>query len=125
MKTYGPYTRKDGRMHMVVVNDDKTKTTISYPKWIMQQQLGRKLSPDETVDHIDDNIFNNNPSNFQILTRKENALKSVKWATYLTLNCKCCGKEFKRRKALHIRNIAVRKVDGPFCSKSCVGKTHH
>ena len=56
---------------MVIVNDDKTKTTISYPKWIMEQKLGRKLGPDETVDHIDDNPFNNDPSNFQILSRRD------------------------------------------------------
>ena len=125
MKIYGPYTRKDGRMHMVVVHDDKTKTTISYPKYVMEQKLGRKLTPDETVDHIDGNPFNNHPDNFQILSRRENALKSVKWAEYLTLVCKHCGNQFTRRKAVHIRNMAVRKVDGPFCSKQCVGKVHN
>lgn len=124
MKIYGPYTRKDGRMHLVIVNDGKT-TTISYPKYIMQQKLGRPLSPDETVDHIDGNPFNNNPENFQILTRRENALKSTKYAEYLTLVCKCCNKQFKRKKCIHVRNMAVRKTDGPFCSKSCVGKIHH
>ncbi len=125
MKLYGPYTRKDGRMHMVVVKDDKTKTTISYPKYIMQKILGRELTADETVDHIDDNPFNNDPSNFQILSRHNNTLKSTKWAQYLKLTCKYCGKQFERRKVIHLRNMAVRKVDGPFCSKQCVGKVHH
>lgn len=125
MKIYGPYTRKDGRMQMVIIGDDKKKTTISYPKYVMEKILGRKLGPDETVDHIDGNIFNNDPSNFQILSRRENALKSVRYAEYLKLTCKCCGKVFERRKAVHKRNMAVRKVDGPFCSKQCVGKTHH
>ncbi len=125
MKVYGPYTRKDGRMHLVIVNDDKTKKTISYPKWLMQQHLGRELTDDETVDHIDGNIFNNDISNFQILSRKDNALKSVKYAEYLKLKCKCCGSIFERRKSIHLRNMAVIKVDGPFCSKKCVGKIHN
>lgn len=125
MKLYGPYTRKDGRMHLVVVKDDKTKTTISYPKYLMQQHLGRELNENETVDHIDGNIFNNNISNFQILSRAENAIKSAKYAEYLKLTCKHCGKQFERRKSVHRHNMAVRKVDGPFCSKKCVGKVHH
>ena len=125
MKIYGPYTRKDGRMHVVVVNDDKTKQTISYPKYLMQQHLGRTLSKDETVDHIDGNIFNNDISNFQILSRADNARKSVKYAEYLKLTCKYCGKQFERKKAIHSRNMAVRKVDGPFCSKQGVGKVYH
>ena len=125
MKIYGPYTRKDGRMHVVVVKDDKTKTTISYPKYLMQQHLGRELTNDETVDHIDGNIFNNDISNFQILSRADNALKSVKWAEYLKLTCKYCGKQFERRAAIHKHNTNVRKVDGPFCSKQCVGKVHN
>jgi len=125
MKIYGPYTRKDGRMIVVVVNDDKTTKTISYPKYLMQQHLGRELTIHETVDHIDGNIFNNDISNFQILSRVENARKSVKYAEYLKLTCKQCGKLFERRKAIHKRNMAIRKVDGPFCSKHCVGKRHH
>lgn len=125
MKIYGPYKRKDGRMHMVIVNDNKTKTTISYPKYIMQQYLGRSLTDDETVDHIDGNVLNNDISNFQILSRAENALKSAKWAKYLKLTCKYCGKQFERREVIHKRNLSVRKIDGPFCSKQCVGKVHH
>ena len=125
MKIYRPYTRKDGRMHLIIINDDKTKKTISYPKYLMQQHLGRTLLPNETVDHIDGNIFNNDITNLQILSRTDNAIKSVKYADYLKLTCKHCGKQFARRKAIHNRNMVIRKVDGPFCSKQCVGKVHH
>ncbi len=125
MKVYGPYTRKDGRMHVIVVNDDKTKTTISYPKYLMQQHLGRKLTDSETVDHIDGNILNNDISNFQILSRADNALKSVKWANYLKLTCTHCGKQFERREAIHKHNTNIRKVNGTFCSKHCVGKVYN
>lgn len=125
-KIYGPYTRKDGRQHLVIVNDDK-KNTISYPKWLMEKELGRSLLPNETVDHIDENPLNNEISNLQVVTRSEN---SRLWherhpAEYLTLTCKVCGKEFKKRKKAEIYDRAVRKADGPFCSKSCVGKVHH
>jgi hypothetical protein len=54
-KVHGPYTRQqDGRQHVVVVFVDLSKKTISYPKYLMEQKLGRELDPDlETIDHID------------------------------------------------------------------------
>lgn len=123
-KIYGPYLRKDGRQQLVIKTDDKL-TTISYPKWLMEQHLGRKLESWETVDHIDNNPLNNDLQNLQILSRAENARKSVVYAEQIQLKCKCCGSLFFKRKALEIYERAVRKKDGPFCSKKCVGKVYN
>jgi hypothetical protein len=38
---------------------------------IMEQILGRPLSSDEIIHHIDGNKLNNHPSNLQIMTRSE------------------------------------------------------
>lgn len=124
MKIYGPYLRKDKRL-VIVINHGDRMQTLSYPKYLMEQHLGRKLLPHETVDHIDNNPLNNDLSNLQILSRADNVKKSHPTAEYVELKCKYCKKIFKRRKVVHERNIKVRKVDGPFCSKSCVGKTHN
>jgi hypothetical protein len=124
MKIYGPYLRKDKRL-VIVINHGDRMQTLSYPKYLMEQHLGRKLLSHETVDHIDGNPLNNDLSNLQILSLADNIRKSHPVATYIELKCKCCGKQFKRREAVHKRNTEVRKVDGPFCSKSCVGKTHN
>jgi hypothetical protein len=43
MKIYGPYTRKDGRKHVIVHYDGGRIRTVSYPKWLMEQHLGREL----------------------------------------------------------------------------------
>lgn len=48
---YGPYARSDGRKHMILIDENGFRTTISYPKYLMEQYLGRKLADDETVDH--------------------------------------------------------------------------
>lgn len=79
----GPYLRKDGRKH-IVLNNTALKTgnknkikTISYPKALMEIQLGRKLLKDETVDHIDENKSNDDLNNLQILSRADNARKAV------------------------------------------------
>ena len=124
MKTYGPYKRKDNRLHLVIKKDDNTLTSISYPKWLLQSHLGRELLGDETVDHIDGDFNNNNISNLQILSRAANAQKSAVYAEYIELICKCCNKEFIRRKVIHARSLKL-KQDGPFCSNQCVGKIHH
>ena len=51
-KVLGPYERPDKRKHMVIHYEDGSKGTKSYPKYLMEQKLGRELESDETVDHI-------------------------------------------------------------------------
>ena len=56
---YGPYKRKDDRQIVVVVHRNGKRRTVSYPKWLLECHLGRKLHKDrETVDHWDSD-FNN------------------------------------------------------------------
>ena len=38
---------------------------------VMEKKLGRKLKPDEIVDHIDGNASNNAPSNLRVLSKAE------------------------------------------------------
>ena len=44
-----------------------------YHRVLMEEHLGRKLSPTEVVHHIDKNRRNNNMSNLQLMTRSEHA----------------------------------------------------
>ena len=72
---YGPYTRQDGRKH-VIHYDGKTRHTQSYPRYLMEQHLGRKLETWEEVDHINDDCTDDRIENYQILTKPENIEKS-------------------------------------------------
>jgi hypothetical protein len=130
MKLFGPYLRhRDSRLILigkfVDQNGKKRSTTFSYPKWLMEQHLGRKLVEPETVDHVDGNPLNNEFSNLRIVTRSENASLAIKPASKVLLQCKYCQQLFERRAAVHAKNVFKRKTDGPFCSKRCVGKVHH
>ena len=130
MKVYGPYTRKDGRKHVIIIDDDNNQTTVSYPKYLMQEHLGRQLTKEETVDHIDGDFTNDSIDNLQILSRKDNARKQfedfpeLKAKQYI-FECPVCKKEavipYRRYKDNQLRQGKA----GPYCSRSCAGKIHH
>jgi hypothetical protein len=122
VKIHGPYKRKDGRQIVIVVEDDGTKRTISYPKWLLELQLGRRLDPNlETVDHIDSNFDNNNFENLRIMPRHEHSREDTRRVKHVKFNCAWCKKEFERSPRL-IRDKARKNKAGPFCSRQCAGK---
>lgn len=121
MKVYGPYLRKDGRQHVIVVTG-KGRRTVSYPKWIMEQHLGRRLDPNrETVDHIDRDFTNNSIENLQILPRSKHAEIDAVRVQDVDLTCALCGCTFSRS-ARAINHGAREGKAGPFCTKSCAGR---
>ena len=95
MTVYGPYTRKDGRKHVVLYDPiTQERTTVSYPKYLMEQKLGRPLKPNETVDHKDGDFTNDAPDNLRIKTRSENAKLGVKRNKPQIFNCPTCSISF-------------------------------
>src|SRR5690606_5867052 len=93
MKVYGPYLRKDGRKHVILYKDGK-RSTVSYPKFLMEQHLGRKLKPHETVDHIDRDFTNDDITNLRVVDRSQHAkddAKRVKYTQVEELTCVWCG----------------------------------
>jgi endogenous inhibitor of DNA gyrase (YacG/DUF329 family) len=120
MKTYGPYTRKDGRQHVVHYSEGK-RTTESYPRYLWKQTFG-EIPFGYEVDHKDDDLTNNSLDNFQLLLKTENARKSSPKAVTVELTCKRCGNKFQRALSQEKHNRSQGK-DGPYCSKRCVGLT--
>ena len=124
LKIYGPYARKDGRQHIILMHQGKRKT-VSYPKYLLEQKLGRELTEDETCDHIDGDYTNNNPENLQVLSRKDNFLKfnSVNRKVEKVLCvCPLCQKSFFKALSVVKHNNLKQKKAGPFCSKACAGR---
>ena len=120
MRIYGPYTRRDGRKHIVYVYADGRKRTQSYPRYIMEQHLGRELLDNETVDHINEDFTDDRLENLQLLTRAENIVKSTKPAAIFSFNCPICGVASTKplRDVLANRN---KGKSGPYCSRKCAG----
>jgi len=123
MKVYGPYEMKSGRLYVTVRYDDGTQRTVSYPKFLVEQQLGRRLKDNETVDHIDRNFHNNDPDNLQVLDRKTHYRLDALRLKPVLFVCPICKKNF-RRSGKKLQRIYERKKDGhagPFCSNKCAG----
>lgn len=125
MKIYGPYIRKDGRSHICITHDDGRKQTKSYPRYIIEQYLGRELTTDETVDHINNDFTDNRIENLQILTRKENSTKEMirpeRARKLYTFICPNCNKEATKWESNVKHNLKNGK-SGPYCSRKCAGQ---
>lgn len=123
MKIYGPYTRKDGRKHVIIIHDDGRRQTKSYPRLVMEQHLGRDLTEEETVDHINNDFTDDRIENLQLLSLAENASKAMigREAKTYKFQCPCCGKESVKllRDVKHNQN---KGKSGPYCSRQCAGK---
>ena len=125
MKVYGPYTRKDGRQHVVLYKDG-VRTTVSYPKYLLEKKLGRKLESNETCDHIDNNPSNNSLDNLQVLSRSDNIRKQAALTPKElgTFTCSVCNCSFTKP-LNQVKHNRKQNKSGPYCSRSCAGKGGH
>jgi hypothetical protein len=122
VKIHGPYKRKDGRQIVIIVENNGQRRTVSYPKWLMEMQLGRRLDPDmETVDHIDSNFDNNDLANLRVVPRAEHSADDTRRVKPHRFSCGWCNKEFERSPRL-VRDKSRKNKAGPFCSRACAGK---
>jgi hypothetical protein len=122
-KVFGPYTKStDGRQIVIIVDEDGSRRTVSYPKYLMEQHLGRPLDPDkETVDHWDGNFDNNSLDNLRIVPRQEHSGDDTRRVKLLQLTCAHCGKVFERSPRL-VRDKSKKGKVSSFCSRQCAGK---
>lgn len=76
-RIYGPYTRKDGRKHIVLTKRySGVSLTYSYSKFLLEMKLGRILTLNETCDHKNDDFTDDSYDNLQVLTRRANIQKA-------------------------------------------------
>ena len=120
---YGPYTREDGRQHLILYNGTD-RVTLSYPRYLMELHLGRYLKTDEEVHHKDENVTNNNLGNLEIRNGTEHRQHhSTIYTGNIMVVCKCCTAEFEltaKQQSTRYRN-RNRVKTGPFCSRQCSG----
>jgi predicted Zn-ribbon and HTH transcriptional regulator len=89
---------------------------------VMEQSLGRILSTDEVVHHIDQDRSNYHISNLELTTSSLHMKGHSLPPTILDMVCAQCGLEFKRRKG---QDPKAKNYTRNFCSRSCNGKFYH
>lgn len=125
MEDVNVYECKDGRVRVYIKD---TKKVVSYPKYLMENKLGRKLNDNEQVHHKDENPLNNDPDNLEVKLLGEHQREhSIKYHDK-TMICPWCGSEFlwtaKQQRTFYgnrSRKVKSNYGDNPFCSKSCAG----
>ena len=114
---------KDGRYRLIYTRPDGTTSTVSYPKYLMEHYLGRKLLPTEDVHHIDENPMNNDVNNLVIIDHAAHVRSHTKYVYHhMYIQCDICHKIFlwtvdcQKR---YIRDTLIGKRRFITCSKSC------
>ena len=106
-------TNSENRRTVILFNNSKHRSSVSYARYLMSIILKRYLTKEEHVDHIDNDKTNDILTNLQILTPKENNRKSfLKGETLVNFICPICKKEFK----LTARQSHKKE---PCCSRQC------
>lgn len=70
------FVRSDNRL-MVTIKINNKFITNQYARFLLEIELGRCLTVDETVDHIDNDVTNDSISNLQLLSKSENSKKEM------------------------------------------------
>ena len=128
-----PYTEKytsgylvssQGRNTIVLYDSiTKTRSSTAYARYLMSINIGRILTSDEEVDHINNIKNDDRIENLQILSHKDNNIKRVVETTigkkYAKLLCPICSIEFIKayNQISHKETVT--------CSRSCGGKISH
>lgn len=115
---YGPYiSKRDGRARIFLKWPNGDNTTISFAKFLMEEELGRYLVGDEETHHIDEDPTNDSIDNLEVLKRAEHRQLHANGRTIVKSKCSHCGKELERE----LRHIRKGQIN-IFCSRRCNGK---
>lgn len=109
----------------MTIHDGDKRSTILYSRYLMEKKMGRELSYDETVDHVDEDPTNDSIENLQVISRSENAQKYHRFIgtqpEIIEITCGGCGKK-SMKLARNIRGNLKKGRGGPFCGRSCAGR---
>lgn len=95
------------------------RSTILFSKFLMSVSLGRRLRPEEEVDHVNGDKSDDRLENLEVVTKSENLKRQAairRDKSLVHLECPSCSQTFSR--PIH-RTHLRRGGDRTFCSRSC------
>lgn len=117
----------EGRRILVLKPFKGNLTSTAYARYLLACHLGRFLTTEEQVDHIDNDKTNDVVENLQILSHSENNIKKVEHLGLtektIKLECPVCGEIFYRKAHRILHKLKKGKL--VTCSRVCGGKVSH
>lgn len=116
---YKNFHKKMQRWQVCLIHKDGHRKTILYSKYKMCIHLGRILSKEEEVDHIDGDKLNDDIKNLEVVTKKDNRRRQYinNKKELIEHRCPQCTVIFYRDKR---RSYQVLKFGKKLhCSKKC------
>ena len=114
---------KDNRVRISIKHSDGSMDFKSYPRYLMEQELGRELLPNEDVHHIDENPLNNDISNLAIIKHGEHQRQHTLYNYHdQYVKCDSCGKEFlwtRDQQMRYYHDLKAGRIRYKTCSTSC------
>jgi len=117
-------SNRENRQILILFDSESNRTTTQYARYLLGVKLGRFLTKEETVDHIDNDKTNNDINNLQILSISENIRKSSQLPD-VTLVCPICQTTFIRTRSQLRGRYDRAKNNLICCSRQCGGKWSH
>nr|DAJ46651.1 MAG TPA: HNH endonuclease [Caudoviricetes sp.] len=119
---YTIHKNADNRLRAYYKTDENKHKLVSYPRILMEEKLGRSLTNDEVVHHIDENPENNNIDNLVVLTKSEHCRLHRQKYFNKVVTCEVCKKKFiwtPEAQSCYYRDLNRGKNRIISCSKSC------
>jgi transcription initiation factor IIE alpha subunit len=88
-------TNPEQRKTVILYNNSKDRSSVSYARYLMSCSQSRFLEREEQVDHINNIKTEDHLDNLQILSPIENVRKSLLGQTLLDFICPVCKKHFQ------------------------------
>jgi hypothetical protein len=113
---------RENRRHVCLVHkENKSRTTISYARYLMSVKEKRFLTKEEQVDHIDEDKTNDDINNLQILSFGDNIRKTYKdnnrTRKMVEMKCPQCNSIFCKTLS---SSFIQKKGHYNVCSKECL-----
>jgi len=119
-RIYGPYYKANGRSFVSIVSDDKKKRSQTYPRYLMEQHLGRKLLSSEQVHHINGDPLDDRIENLEVVSYEKH--RETHKAEIVEAVCPECFKDIEVLGHEYRFWQEKRNAGGPFCSRACANK---
>jgi len=113
-------TNKENRKTLTLYNSHGDRSSTQYARYLLAVSLGRFLTEQEHVDHIDNDKTNDSLENLRVVSIKENNLKESKRRGKIVVEIRCpvFRTHFMKRKGV---TQATKALKGKItcCSKEC------